>query len=314
MEDIHLESNSPSKSIKRFRGSRILTIFFTFSFLGIFSYYIFSAPLSSMSVANRQGTIIHITPNESLKTISEELEIKKVVRQAVVVKSLVTLFKFGQPIATGDYLFKDRISAFHIALMLARSEHGINPIRVTLKEGLTNDEIATVLGSKLLSFRRDLFLADPRSKQGYLFPDTYFFFPLTTSKEIIDEMSANFIKRTIVISSDMLASNRTFADIITMASLIQKEALGESDSALIAGVLWKRIKKSMPLQVDASPVTYKKVGLPDQPISNPGLIAIKAAAKPVDSPYLYYIHDKHGIVHFAVTFTEHKANINRYLR
>ncbi len=70
----------------------------------------------------------------------------------------------------------------------------------------------------------------------------------------------------------------------------------------------------MPLQVDAAKITYTTKGLPVEPIANPGSDTIKAAINPVDSPYLFYLHDKNGKVHFAETYSEHKRNINLYLK
>ena len=70
----------------------------------------------------------------------------------------------------------------------------------------------------------------------------------------------------------------------------------------------------MGLQVDAAPETYKVRGLPKKPINNPGLLAIKAAMYPTKSPYLYYLHDKDGKVHYAKTFAEHRLNVLKYLK
>ena len=70
----------------------------------------------------------------------------------------------------------------------------------------------------------------------------------------------------------------------------------------------------MMLQVDAEPSTYKVYGLPSEPICNPGLVSIKGAISPIDSPYLFYLHDSNGNVHFAQSFSEHKSNITKYLK
>ena len=121
-----------------------------------------------------------------------------------------------------------------------------------------------------------------------------------------------------------------------MASLIEKEASGEKDRNIVSGILWKRIEKGIPLQVDApflyilgkesseltksdlsinSPFnTYKYKGLTPSPIGNPGLDSIKAAINPEDSPYLYYLHDAEGNIHYARTYSEHQKNIRTYLK
>jgi UPF0755 protein len=93
---------------------------------------------------------------------------------------------------------------------------------------------------------------------------------------------------------------------------------GNGDREIISGILWRRLANGMPLQVDADPDTYKTKGLPANPICNPGLDSIKAAIYVLKMhnlpPYLYYLHDKNGTIHYAKTFAEHNANIKKYLR
>ncbi len=311
MDDLNQEQ---TEKTKLFRSNPILNIFFILAFSGVFIYYMVSAPVTSQSVANRQGTLIHVSSNQTLSSIAKELEEKNVVRQAGVLKIFVKLFRFGHPVVKGDYLFKERIPVWRVAWMLARGKHGIDPLRITIKEGSTNKEITDLLSKNMQAFRIDLFESDERNKQGYLFPDTYFFFPMTTAKEILDDISINFDRKITPFKIDIEKSNRSLGDIIIMASIIEKEAAGDSDASTISGILWKRIEKGMPLQVDASKITYKEVGLPKEPIGNPGLLSIKAAIYPQKSDYLYYLHEKSGLVHYAKTFEEHKNNINKYLK
>ncbi len=296
-----------------FRSHKVLYLIFLVFFIGIIGYYITSAPTNNRSRANHQPTIIHVAQGEPLSKVILNLENQRIIRYRLVLKVLLTVFKLDRQIEKGDYLFDKNMSAWSVAWMLARGDHHIDPIKITFKEGVTNNEMATILADKLMSFKKDLFLSDPKARQGYLFPDTYFFFPMTTADEIVDEMSANYIKRMSSIRKDIVGGKYEW-EIITMASIIQKEAQGESDAPIVSGILWKRLRMNMPLQVDAAKETYSKAGLPLTAISNPGLIAIKAAFAPEDSPYLYYLHDKSGMIHLAETYTQHKANINKYLK
>ena len=109
-------------------------------------------------------------------------------------------------------------------------------------------------------------------------------------------------------------TGRTERDIITMASIIERESKGDADREIISGILWKRIKLDIPLQVDVAPETYKTKGLPKNPIANPGMESIKAAIYPQSSMYLYYLHDKNGGIHYAKIFAEHRQNILKYLK
>lgn len=292
-----------------FSMKKITFIFLIVFCLLITNYYFLSAPN-----INKTATTIHIAPNTSLVSISEELEARNVVRSALTLKVLVSFLKSDTQIARGDYLFEKNLPVYKVAWQLASSRHGISPIKITFKEGITNNQIADILATKLSGFRRDLFMADPRTKEGYLFPDTYFFFQLTTASEIVDEFSNNFNNQISSLGKDIQTSNRSLSDIIIMASIIEKEARGKSDASMISGILWKRILLGMPLQADAAPITYKQKGLPSEAINNPGLVSINASINPTDSPYLFYLHDKNGMVHYAKDFREHRQNIVRYLK
>jgi UPF0755 protein len=164
--------------------------------------------------------------------------------------------------------------------------------------------MAIVLAAGLPNFNTTIFLEKTKNRQGYLFPDTYFFNKSITADGVIGALHMNFNKKVVSPQND----------VVVMASILEKEASGKRDVGVIAGILWKRITLNMPLQVDAAPETYKEKGLPVMPISNPGLVSIFAALHPIDSPYLYYLHDKNGMVHYAKTFAEHKKNIGLYLK
>jgi UPF0755 protein len=125
-------------------------------------------------------------------------------------------------------------------------------------------------------------------------------------------------------------------DIIKMASIVEEEGRTMETREIIAGILWKRISIKMPLQVDSSfkyingkttatlttedlkidsPYnSYTNRGLPPTPISNPGLAAIRATINPIKTPYLYFLSDKNGNMHYAITFEEHVENKLKYLK
>lgn len=295
----------------RLKIKTILNIFFGLCGLLIISYYLFSAPISA---SNSDNLIIHVSKDNNLSNISETLKNKKIIKSEFLLKAFVFLFNSDKEIVQGDYLLNRKSPVFSIAWQLAHGKHKINPIKITLREGLTNDQMANIFSDKLSSFRRDLFIEKTNGKQGYLFPDTYFFFPMDTTTEIFDKMSNNFEKQTKKIKEEAVSLGKDFDEIIVMASIIEGEASGKEDAHIISGILWKRIKIGMPLQVDVEKETYQKKGLPLSPINNPGLASIKAALYPEDSPYLYYLHSKSGQVYFAKNLNEHNQNINKYLR
>ena len=177
-----------------------------------------------------------------------------------------------------------------------------------------------------------------------MFPDTYLIPRDATASAIAQILLDNFnTKVTAAMKADATRSGLTFAQTITLASIVEREGKTVQDKPVIAGILLNRIKLGMPLQVDATlqyalgyqPFektwwkkdltdddkkidslynTYANVGLPPGPISNPGIVSIKAAIYPTASDYLYYLHDKTGAVHYAKTIAEHEANIQKYLQ
>lgn len=226
-------------------------------------------------------------------------------------------------IKSGDYLFKDSVPLFLIIERLADADFGFMPLKITIPEGYTAGDIAGAF-SGFENFNKDKFLKMAEGREGYLFPDTYFFTSKETPEEILNKMENNFKTKAGEVSKDVLI----------MASIIEKEAGKQGDRKIISGILWKRLKEGMLLQVDAVfdylldkesfeitqddlkmdslYNTYKHKGLPPTPICNPGLDAIDAAKNPEDSPYWYYLSDKKGTIHFAKTFEEHKQNRARY--
>lgn len=302
-----ISSHGEVKENRR-KSKFVLNAILAIGFLILISYYLFSSP------AQNKDRIIHVAPSDSLSKVSSELEKENVVRYSSMLKIFVYIFSGDRHIPNGDYLFKKDKNVFSIAWQLARGKHGVEPIKITFKEGFTKADMAKLLAEKIPSFRKDLFLSDKRSKEGYLFPDTYFFYPLSTNDEILSDITSNFNKKITSIDKDIKSSGRSLSDIIIMASILEKEAKGKEDAPIISGILWKRIKLGMPLQVDAAPKTYNESNLPKSPISNPGLSSILSAIHPESSPYLFYLHDDAGQVHYAVDFSEHRSNIAKYLK
>ena len=286
----------------------IPNIFLIVGFVLLFVYYFLFAPYGNKDV------IIHVVSGASIDSTALKLESERAVRSDFTLKVFIKLLKNGKGIISGDYLIKKSSPVWVVAWQVSRGHHNIEPIKIIIREGLSNKEIASLLADKLSSFRRDLFLAGTNNKQGYLFPDTYFFFPLDTTLEIIGKLSDNFDSRIKNLLPEIDKSGKSKDQIIIMASILEGEAGGKEDIGIISGILWKRISQGMPLQVDIDKSTYTTTGLPPKPLNNPGLLSINASINPISSPYLYYLHDKNGKVHYAVTFEEHKRNIAEYLK
>jgi UPF0755 protein len=175
------------------------------------------------------------------------------------------------------------------------------------------------------------------SLEGYLFPDTYLIEKKESLENIVKIILNNFDKKLNQnLRDEIKKQNKGIFEIITMASLIEKEVINYEDKQIVSGILWKRIKAGVPLQVDASVVyalnakkekisiedtkinspynTYKYRGLPLGPICNPGLESIKAAIYPKETNYWYYLSKPSGETVFSKTLEEHNIAIYKYLK
>jgi len=176
------------------------------------------------------------------------------------------------------------------------------------------------------------------SLEGYLFPDTYEVSPSDKPIAIVEKMLANFNRKVNnkKLIEKIRSEKKTLYQIITIASLVQKEVKSWEDRRIVAGILWKRAKNGWPLQVDASITyltgkpsseinktdlkidskynTYKYPGLPAGPICNPGLESIKAAVYYKESPYWFYLNEPGGETIFSRTLEEHNRARAKYLK
>jgi UPF0755 protein len=219
---------------------------------------------------------------------------------------------------------------------------------VTIPEGFTAREVAQTLAEHSLGEEdafETYFLKTPfdlgcgvRSVnlEGYLFPDTYLI-PTTASvpeiaKIMTDEFAARLPRDA---SSRAKKLGRTLPEIVTLASMVEREAKADDERPLMAGVYYNRLRIGMPLEVDAtieytfahhkdvitesdlardSPYnTYKHAGLPPTPIANPGAPSLLAALDPKASNFLYYVYMGNGHHAFSRTLAEHEANVAKYL-
>lgn len=269
-------------------------------------------------------------------------EAGRVLREANLVRSefwfklwSVTLGGRGG-IRAGEYYFAEPMSVFSLVSRLASGRFEVTPVKVTIPEGSNLRQIASILHKALPRMSETQFLRAADGREGYLFPDTYVFQQTVGEGEIVAKMEKNFDKRIAEVLPDVEKFGKTLSEVMVMASLLEEEARTSETRRQIAGILWKRLEIGMPLQVDAvfpyimgkntfelstedllydSPYnTYKYAGLPPTPITNPGLDAIRAAVTPMETPYLYYLSDKKGEMHYAVNHLQHLTNKEKYLR
>jgi len=311
MDDISSSINTEKEKPKiNFSFTRIyyfIVVLFVFIF---WVYFFVFVPPSDF----KSGEIFTIEDGASLRSISKNLEDLNLIKSRPIFEAFVIMYGGEKHLLPGDYLFEKKLPIFEVARRISKGDRNIEPLKVTIPEGFNVRDISEVVNLKLSKFNQDKFLKLALPDEGYLFPDTYFFFYNDTEEDVFRVMKENFEKKISKIRPLIIKLGKNEKEIIVMASIIEREAKGDSDRELISGILWARINKGMPLQVDAAPITYKEKGLPDTPIANPGLESINAAIYPKNSPYLFYLHGKDGEVHYAKNFDEHRQNKLKYLR
>lgn len=279
-------------------------------------------------------TYFRVRSGEDAGTIARRLWKKNLISSPETFKIILRLFGGHTNLKTGSYYFNEPISAFAIAFRLVNRDLGQEPYRITFFEGASVKKIAKAIGREIPNFNEKSFVTLGTKWEGYLFPDTYFFSKIDGPADMISVMKDNFDERIGEISGDIEKTGKSLNEIITMASIIDREVKTPKDRRIVSGILWKRIASGMPLQVDAtfeyylnkttsdltktdlksdSPYnTYVNKGLPPTPIGNPGWDAILAALHPTETDYWFYLSDKTGTMRYAKTFDEHKANRKKY--
>ncbi|MDP2656142.1 MAG: endolytic transglycosylase MltG [bacterium] len=251
----------------------------------------------------------------------------------------------------GTYSFAGKVTLSSVVHTMTKPQY-VPEVTLTFREGLTGAGFGEYLkeqghpaGATFLQATQQVpkdeypFLVDlPRTAtlEGYLFPDTYRVYPDATADDIINAMLENFdIKFTQQMRDDIVAQKRTIFDVITLASIVEKEVATDEDRAIVAGIFYKRMALGMTLGSDAtvnyvtgksmaqptfddvasdSPYnTYKHTGLPPGPIDNPGLASIKSVIYYTKTPYLYFLTDRQGNAIYSKTYEEHLANKRKYL-
>jgi len=306
--------------------------FLAFIFLCFLITVLFFRPPSDFP----SDKIVQIEEGASLNQIIGILQKENIIRSSFWFKVFAYATLNQNDLVAGDYFFNQKLGLVSVLFKLANGEYGLTPESVTFYEGLTNLEIAQVLKKRFENFDDETFIAISKDKEGFLFPDTYMFLPNVGPREVLSTLQNNFDNRIEPFLEDIEKSGKTLEEIIIMASIIEREARTQGSRDIISGILWKRIEIDMPLQVDAVfPYflgkntyqltlkdlesdslynTYKYKGLPYGPIANPGLSSIKASLYPKMSPYLFYLSDKNGMMHYAEDFEGHKRNRVLYLR
>ncbi len=292
-----------------------------------------------------QWTSFSIKPGEPLSQISENLEKQEIITSCVMFRIYARIKGEAKQIKAGEYRLS---SAMTPRAVLDKIVSGrVAAFRLTIPEGLNIKEIARLVERAGFG-TEEMFQAAAHDKtlvldmgisadscEGYLFPETYFFPKHTPPETIIRHMVNRF---TTVFTKQW--ENRTeklgFSrhEIVTLASIIEKETGKASERPIISSVFHNRLKKGMRLASDPTVIygipdfngnitrkdletktpynTYKINGLPPGPIASPGKMALKAALFPADTDYLFFVSKKDTTHKFSKTFKDHNEAVRKY--
>ncbi len=326
-------------------NSGFFRYFFPFLIVCIAIVIIIFITVSRPPVSFQKDTLVTVYSGMSTTDAATVLKGSTIVRSDKWLRFILATRWKGKPIVVGDYIFEKPQSVFSIAYRITHGIYGNSRVKVTFPEGITIKNMGDILTKVIPQFPVSDFLEKAKQQEGFLFPDTYYFFRTMSADQVIKVLSDQFEKKMNQFSSafvndstieQLYGKSRSRKDIIIMASILEREANNPDEAKVISGILWKRMQKNMPLQVDAtflytlnkgsssltlndlqkdSPYnTYTRTGLPVGPIGNPGIEMIDAALHPVDSEFYYYLHDKQGVVHYGKNFQEHLKNKRMYLK
>jgi len=289
-------------------------------------------------------TIVIVAPGSSVVAIGRKLEVAGVVRSRYCF-DLVRWFWHGKPQA-GVYLFDHPVPVTEVYARIARGD--VVTKSLTVPEGVNIFDIAARVEQAGLGSRQDFMAAtvnqtgliadmDPKaaSLEGYLFPDTYRFPPSVTAAQMVGAMVRRF--RAV---AGQLGLKENVRQVVTMASLVERETAVDAERPLVASVFENRLAKKMPLRTDPSVIygleligkwrgtiyasdltrdtpynTYLHAGLPPGPVANPGISSLRAAMDPPKTNYLYFVAagtNAQGHSLFAATLDEHNRNVAEY--
>lgn len=335
-------------------------IIFTALSLIILVFFVFGICPAVLDIVNvpvskdSMEVLITIPDGTSTLKIGSILENNDLVRNKFAFLIKVKSSKFNNKLNSGAYTLNKSMSMAEIMAILAEPRVVMETVTVTFPEGYTLEQMACLLEEKGIVSSEDFITAlgeeydfefikyIPKGDynyalQGFLFPSTYEFYKGSKPRDVVEKLLSHFNDMYL----DAADSFEGVFDIITKASLVEKEAKLESERPIIAGVIENRTRLNMAYQIDASVLyaateglynreestfiaknideldspynTYKYAGLPAGPICNPGITSIKAVLNPAEHSYLYYHTDtskNDGSHIFTETFNEHINTMN----
>ncbi len=314
----------------------MLLLFLGFGFGGAIWWFESTKP-SSSDAAPKSFLIVK---GSSAEKVGEDLEKAGIIKSKTAFKVYVQFKDLADKIPPGEFRIPGNLPLREVVDVLLK---GPIEVWVTIPEGFRQEQVAerVIEGLELTGIEAEAFkgrfLIATAQFEGFLFPDTYLFPKDITPEKVVEKMRLTFDSK---FGKDTGKSGLSLDEVVTLASIIERETLSDEERPIVAGIYLKRLRAGWSLDADAtiqyavgregnwwprplsgedlevkSPFnSYKNAGLPPSPICSPGLTSLKAVTEYQDSPYWFYLHDSEGKIHYAKTLEEQNANVNKYLR
>ena len=306
-----------------------------------------SRGLSPVADAGAAEVIFVVEPGDGLGRVARNLEHAGLVRDADLAEGFARLVGLAPRLHAGEYALSPSMSAREIFAHIASGEVVTHP--VVVPEGFTAAQIAERLESAGLAdagsfsalcadpaFAREL-AVPAASLEGYLFPETYRFPRSLEPREIARAMVAEFFDAWRSLAPEAERRGMSLHQVVTLASIVEKETGAPEERPLIASVFANRLKRGMRLESDPTTIygipgfdgnlrrrdleneenpynTYRIAGLPPGPIANPGIASLRAVVEPAQTQYLYFVSRNDGTHIFSRSYSEHVNAVNRHQR
>lgn len=302
-----------------------------------YAAYAVSTPPSAFP-ANRAFTI---DEGEGVQAVVERLAADGYTRSSFALYLAIVALHDPRELKASTYVFSKPLTVFELATRLTEGDYGNDLISFTHIEGETAAALADRAVQTIPDFDRARFEELTENAEGRLFPDTYYVPPDFNAADLAALLQENYEAQLAPLRPAITEHPLSEAEIITLASIIEREANSPESMRMVSGILQNRLDTEMPLQADAtieyildtplnelppgalaenlreleSPYnTYQNRGLPPTPIGNPGRTAIMAVLEPASTTARFYLTAPDGSFHYADTYAEHQANVDRYLR
>lgn len=317
-------------------------------------------------VETKQSKVeFELNKEATVNKLADKLKRKNIIRSKFLFKQYLALASLDTQIGAGRFEVKPPITLARVAHSLKNPSARVK--KITIIPGWSLHEISDYFQKNNITTKEnffeivgkpaeqtnknytEIFNKQPKilnqkplglSLEGYLKPDTFEIYRNASGEEVIKKLiQARESEISTELYQDIQKSDYNFHEILTMASILEREVEGVKAKRMVADIFWRRLKDGMKLQADStvhyvygnpdqedayttdqqrntsSPYnTYHTTGLPPGPISNPSIESIKAAVYPEENDYWYFLTDVNGNVHYAETLLEHNRNRQRYLK